>query len=93
MEVTEVSLFERLKFWGFRISVVSIVAFLVVVGLSLVFGLGINGVSTLPVISLVLVGLAVVFVVGFILEMYGSVKIWLRRRSAPSQTTGSRRAR
>jgi hypothetical protein len=64
------------------VMVVTVIAFLVVMGLSLVFGLGINGLSTLPVISLALIGLAVVFVGGFAIQIYGSTRIWLRRRAA-----------
>lgn len=93
MAVTEVSLFERFRFWGWRVTVVSIIAFLVVLGLSFVFGLGINGIFTLPIISLALLGLAVVFIGGLILEIYGSIRIWLRSRSTPSQTAGRRRAK
>ncbi|WP_445870413.1 hypothetical protein [Candidatus Jordarchaeum sp.] len=91
--MTEVGSFERFRFWGWRISVVCVAAFLVVVGLSLVFGSGINGIFILPVISLILMGLATVFVGGLILELYGSIRIWLKERSTPSQTSGRRRAR
>jgi hypothetical protein len=69
------------------VMVVTVIAFLVVMGLSLVFGLGINGLSTLPVISLALIGLAVVFVGGFAIQIYGSTRIWLRRRAASRAPT------
>jgi predicted RND superfamily exporter protein len=96
VEVAVSGLLERFKFWGWRVTVVSVILFLVVVGLSLVFGFGINGLFTLPIISLVLVVLAIVFLVGLVSEMCGSVGIWLRKRITPSQTSrtaGVRRAR
>ncbi len=78
--MTEVSLFERYRFWGWVVTDLSIIAFFVVLGLSLVFGLGINGASTLPIISFALIGLAIVFVGGLVFEIYGSTKIWLSKR-------------
>lgn len=93
MEVTEVGLFERYRSWGWRITVLCIIAFLVVLGLSFVFGLGINGIFTLPIISLALIGLAVVFVGGLLIEIYGSIRIWLRRRGTAAETPVRRRAK
>ena len=82
--MVDVRLFERLRSWGWIVMLVTIVAFLVVTGLSLVFGLGFNGISTLPNISLALIGLAIVFVAGFTIQFYGSARIWLSRRRAVS---------
>ncbi len=82
--MADTSLFERFRFWGWVVTDVAVIAFFVVLGLSMVFGVGINGMSTLPIISLVLVGLAVFFIVGLGFEIYGSIRIWLtRRRSTP----------
>jgi len=75
------------------VMIVTVIAFLVVMGLSLVFGLGINGTSTLPVISLALIGLAIVFVGGFTIQIYGSTRIWLSRRRAAPQTPARRPAK
>ena len=87
--MADVRLFERFRSLGWMVMLVTVVAFLVVLGLSLVFGSGINGLSTLPVISLALIGLAIVFVGGFTIQIYGSTRIWLRRRAA-SQTSARR---
>lgn len=96
IEMADTSLFERYRFWGWVVTDVVVIAFFVVLGLSMVFGVGINGISTLPSISLVLVGLAVFFIVGLGFEIYGSVRIWLsRRRSTPEAPVGrsAKRAR
>lgn len=77
--MVDARLFERLRFWGLMVMLVTVVAFLAVMVLSMVFGLGINGISTLPIFSLLLIGLAIVFVGGFTIQIYGSVRIWLRR--------------
>ncbi|MEM3594150.1 MAG: hypothetical protein QXS27_05450 [Candidatus Jordarchaeaceae archaeon] len=90
--MADVRSFERLRSWGWMVMVVTVIAFLVVLGLSLVFSSGINGLSTLPIISITLVGLAIVFVGGFLIETYGRTRIWLRRRAA-SQASAERRAR
>lgn len=78
--MTEVSSLERYRFWGWIVTDISVIAFFVVLGLSMVFGLGINGTSTLPIISFAVVGLAIVFVCGLAFEIYGSIKIWLSKR-------------
>jgi len=82
MDVPESTILERCRFWGRVVTGVSVVAFLVVLSLSFVFGLGINGASFLPLVSLVLLGLAGVFLGGFAVEVYSSVAIWLRGRSS-----------
>lgn len=72
------------------VMVMTVIAFLVVLGLSLVFGSGINGLFTLPPVSLALIGLSIVFVGGFLIQIYGSTRIWLRRRAASQQTARHR---
>ncbi|MEM2144131.1 MAG: hypothetical protein QW279_02130 [Candidatus Jordarchaeaceae archaeon] len=79
-----IRLFELFRSLGWMVMLVAVAAFLVVIGLSMVFGLGIKGISTLPSISLVLIGLAIVFVGGFTIQIYGSIRIWLNRRRAVS---------
>ncbi len=72
MEMADVSLFERLKSWGWIVMVVAVIAFLVVLGLAFV----------VPAITIALVGLAVAFVGGFVIQIYGSLRIWLSKRSS-----------
>ncbi|MEM2145334.1 MAG: hypothetical protein QW279_08230 [Candidatus Jordarchaeaceae archaeon] len=78
--MAELSFFERLRHWGLIITSVSVIAFLVVFSIFLAFGLGINSMSILPIISFTLIGLAIVFVCGFAFELYGSIRLWLSKR-------------
>jgi hypothetical protein len=86
--------FEIYRHWGRVITGVSVIAFLIVLGFSFVFGSGIGGGYASSIISWALMGVAIFFIGGFALEIYGSVRIWLsRRRAAPqaaarSQTEG-----
>ncbi len=91
--VVDTGFWERLKLWGWIVMVICVVAFLVVLGISLVFGTGSNGSSVLPVTSLAIIGLAVVLSGGFIMHIYGSTRIWLSRRRAAPQTPASRPAK
>jgi uncharacterized membrane protein YhaH (DUF805 family) len=75
MEMANLKLFQRLKFWGLILMIVTVVAFLAGVGLTLSIASGINGLFTLSAIYTALIGLAVIWVLGFLLQIYGVIKI------------------
>lgn len=81
MDMTNIALFERFSLWGWMLMVGTVIAFVVGLGLSMVIGTGLNGVSTLPVLFTAVIGLAVVFAGGFAIFAYGRIRIRLSRRS------------
>ena len=83
MEMTYIRSFERFKFWGWMVMVLCVIAFLVVLGVSFV----------LPAFTLAIVGVAIAFVGGVALQIYGSTRIWLSRRRAAPETPARRRAK
>ena len=91
--MTEVSVFERYRFLGWIITDLAVIAFVAVLGLSFVFGVGISGVFNMPVISLALMVLAVIFVGGLAFEIYGGARLWFIRRRNASETRARRRTR
>jgi hypothetical protein len=80
-DMANIALFERFSLWGWILMVVTVIAFVVGLGLSMVIGTGLNGISTLPILFTSLIGLAVVFVGGFTIFAYGRIRIRLSRRS------------
>jgi cytochrome b subunit of formate dehydrogenase len=79
--MVDVSFYERLKLWGWLLMIVTVIAFVAGVGLTMIVGNGVSGWSTLPVIFTLLIGLAIVLVGGFAIHIYGILRIRHSRRS------------
>jgi hypothetical protein len=79
--MANIALLENLSLWGWILMLVTVIAFLVGLVLSMVIGTGINGLYTLPMLFTSLIGLAVVFVGGFAIFAYSRIMIRLSRRS------------